>query len=512
MPSFPTGLQHVALYLRKSRADVEAEARGEGETLSKHRKALLKIANTYRYAIDDVYEEIVSGERIIDRPEMQRLLHAVQEYKYTAVLCMDIDRLGRGNMVDQGLIQDAFKTSKTLIITPRKVYDLQDELDEEWSEFEAFMARRELKIITRRMQRGRWQSAAEGRHIGRRPPFGYTRDENLRLQPDPETAPIVRSIFRMAADGVGTINIANYLMEQGVKTPSGNDIWERTSVWAILKNPVYRGHIRWGYERTTKTSTGTKRVKQTEEKWQLRENAHEALVDEETYQRYLDKLGKRPKIPQKKALSNSFAGLIVCAKCGKVMRRQPKHQRPHDMLLCIRPGCDTRGARFDLVEERILQTLHEVASNMVVEAMMQPEHLVQNVDDTVALAERHVHQLQNELSTAETQLGNLHDLLERGAYTVEMFVERSRVLGERIDDLKSKLADAETAYNTAQEQSSRRGDIIPQLMHVLESYDQAETAQERNDLLKMVIDRIEYRREKNWNKLDQFEIDVFLRP
>ena len=54
---------------------------------------------------------------------------------------MDLDRLGRGDMKDQGIILETFKESKTKIITPRKTYDLTDEFDEEYSEFEAFMAR-----------------------------------------------------------------------------------------------------------------------------------------------------------------------------------------------------------------------------------------------------------------------------------------------------------------------------------------------------------------------------------
>lgn len=123
----------------------------------------------------------MSGDRIIDRPEMQLLLHGVEKGQFNAVLCMDLDRLGRGNMLVQGLIQQSFKESKTLIITPRKVYNLQDEQDEELSEFESFMARRELKIITRRMQIGRKQSAQEGRSISKKPPFGYLRDDNNRL-------------------------------------------------------------------------------------------------------------------------------------------------------------------------------------------------------------------------------------------------------------------------------------------------------------------------------------------
>ena len=62
------------IYLRKSRADLEAEARGEGDTLSRHRRALTDLATARSLPVGAIYEEIVSGDTIAARPQMQRLL------------------------------------------------------------------------------------------------------------------------------------------------------------------------------------------------------------------------------------------------------------------------------------------------------------------------------------------------------------------------------------------------------------------------------------------------------
>ncbi|WP_131047438.1 recombinase family protein, partial [Clostridioides difficile] len=117
---------NVAIYLRKSRADEEAEHRGEFETLSRHKTTLLKLAREQNLNVIEIKEELVSGESIEYRPKMLELLGEIKNNNYDAVLVMDIDRLGRGNMQDQGLILDTFKKSKTKIITPRKTYDLND--------------------------------------------------------------------------------------------------------------------------------------------------------------------------------------------------------------------------------------------------------------------------------------------------------------------------------------------------------------------------------------------------
>ena len=102
-----------AMYLRKSRADMEAEARGEGETLAKHEKALTELAKRHSLAVVKQYREIVSGENIAARPQMQALLADVNDGKYDGVLVMEIERLARGDTIDQGVVAQAFKTSGT---------------------------------------------------------------------------------------------------------------------------------------------------------------------------------------------------------------------------------------------------------------------------------------------------------------------------------------------------------------------------------------------------------------
>lgn len=509
MSSYPDNLQRVAVYLRKSRADMEAEARGEGETLSKHRRAIMGLAKKYAYGIQDIYEEVVSGERIIDRPEMQRLLHAVIERQYTAVLCMDVDRLGRGNMVDQGLIQEAFKDSRTLIITPRKVYDLQDEMDEEWSEFEAFMARRELKIITRRMQRGRRQSASEGKHVGKKAPFGYLRDEHLKLHPDPETAPIVRQIFVWAAAGFGASRIQTYLYQLGYKSPRGAESWEQSSVYAILRNPVYRGSIVWGMYRTEKTSgkkSGRTRYRVPAELQTVKEHAHEPLVDEDTYQRFQEALGKKPKVTQTKEIGNALVGLIVCVVCGKTMQRQPRHlPGRRDRLFCRTQSCSNAAGIFDLVLQRVNDTIRQVLEETSVEPTTQKGVTSEQTE----IWDRRIAQLQQELETLQVQRNRLHDLLEQAVYDIDTFLERNRSLGDRIAIAQTELQQAAQQKLTITEATLITRTEASSLWHQLE---RAANPGERNKIYRQLIDRIVYTRDKAGRKTtDSFELDIYLR-
>ena len=118
-----------AIYLRKSRADLEFE--NEIDTLIKHEKTLKEFAEKHNLEIGAIYREVVSGDTIASRPQMQKLLADVEQGMYEGVLVMEVERLARGDTIDQGIVAQAFKFSNTKIITPIKTYDPNNEYDEE---------------------------------------------------------------------------------------------------------------------------------------------------------------------------------------------------------------------------------------------------------------------------------------------------------------------------------------------------------------------------------------------
>ena len=145
-------MDEYCMYLRKSRMDLDAEARGEGETLARHQAMLMELAKRQGLNIVKIYKEIVSGDSISARPQMQMLLSDLAQNKYAGVLVVEVERLARGDTIDQGIVAQAFKQSNTKIITPVKTYDPNNEYDEEYFEFSLFMSRREYKTINRRIE------------------------------------------------------------------------------------------------------------------------------------------------------------------------------------------------------------------------------------------------------------------------------------------------------------------------------------------------------------------------
>ena len=257
------------------------------ETLSRHKTTLIAYAQRYGYLVreEDIYEEVVSGESLFARPQMLRLLEAVSEGRYAAVLCMDMQRLGRGGMYDQGLILDTFKASGTLIVTPDRIYDLTKEMDEEAAEMQTFLSRSEYRMITKRLRRGTMQSVQNGAYMANAP-FGYRKvriNKTPSLEIIPEEAEIVRTIFRMYADGNGCTRIEQAINAMGIHGRRGSR-FNRNTIRLILDNPVYIGKIRWNKTSTVKAGIGEQRKKMVvyndASKWMIIDGKHPPIIDE----------------------------------------------------------------------------------------------------------------------------------------------------------------------------------------------------------------------------------------
>jgi DNA invertase Pin-like site-specific DNA recombinase len=317
------------MYLRKSRLDIENEKKtGVADTLANHRKDLLKYAKSHDLDIVDVYEEVVSGDSIIHRPEMIRLLQDVSDKKMDGVLVMDLDRLGRGDLQDQGLILNTFKRSNTLILTPDKVYDLNNEVDEDYAEFKSLVSRKEYKLITKRLKAGVRHFIEDGNYIPPIPPYGYkiTRTDRTRsLEIIPEQAEVIKLIFDMFMEGTGINQIARDLNALGYKSYYGDAI-ERSWVSRVLRNPVYAGYIIWSRKEIRKSlDPNKKRTTRTREKDKhlITQGKHEAIISEELFYAVQDKLSEGHNAPVKKSqeIANPLAGQIKCKICGSSMVR-----------------------------------------------------------------------------------------------------------------------------------------------------------------------------------------------
>lgn len=499
---------NTCIYLRKSRADIEAEKEGEFETLHRHKTTLLKIAKERNLNIVEIKEELVSGEHIEHRPRMIELLDEVKNKKYDAVLVMDIDRLGRGDMQDQGLILDTFKTSNTKIITPRKTYDLQDEFDEEYSEFEAFMARKELKLINRRLQRGRIKSVEDGNYIGSAPPFGYDilkKGKERTLVPNSD-ADAVKLIFDLYVNNsIGARKIAIRLNYLGYKTNTGKEFYP-SAVLNILKNKVYCGYVQWRKKEEKKSKDPNKKTDvrtRPIEEWIEAKGKHTPIISEELFnQAQLILKGKYHTPYHLDGITNPLAGIIKCGKCGgSMVYRTYTTQSPH--IICYN-ACGNKSSNFKYVEEKLLYSIKNWLFNYKLEFASND---LDNNKSTKDIHLKLIKSLQSELKTLESQRDKLHDLLERDIYDLDTYMKRNSILSKKIEDLNKSLLKANEDLFLDRQREIAKKNIIPSFEEVLELYPYLEDVTLKNQMLKSILKCAVYIKEKNQSK-DNFSLVI----
>lgn len=508
-------LEPACFYLRKSRDDLEAEARGEGETLIKHKKALFRLAKEYGVNITKVFEEVVSGESLIHRPEMLSVLKEVEEGKWRSVWCMDVDRLGRGKMQEQGLIIDTFKNASTLIVTPRKVYDLNDEFDEEYTEFEAFMARKELKIITRRLQGGRIRSVEDGNYIGTRPPYGYLIEKKGRdriLVPHPDQAPVVQLIFDLYTHDdpnirMGSNKIAAELNRMGKPTYTGKP-WEASTVLFIIKNEVYIGRLQWKKKEQKKSKEpGKRRDTKTRprEEWIDVEGKHKPLVAKEVFDKAQAILKGKYHVPYQltNGITNPLAGLIRCDMCGGSMVYRPYSHQQYPHLMCYNPQCPNKSSRFEYIESRVLAGLRAWLNDY--RAQWRKSKPSGEKSNVISIKTKVLQSLKKELKELDQQKERLHDLLERQVYDEATYLERSQNLSERISETEQAITDTEAAIKNETKREKAQKDIIPKVEKVLSVYSRTKDPAVKNRMLKSILECVTYRKEKH-QRDDDFQL------
>lgn len=513
----PGGL--YAAYLRKSRRDVEMEALGQGETLARHERQLRDLAGRLGIAVSRWYREIVSGDTIAERPQVRQLLEDVGAGMWDGVLVVDVDRLGRGDSIDQGVIMQTFMYSGALIVTPDKTYDPADDSDSEFFEIKLFFSRREYAMIKKRMQRGRLAAALDGCYSSPRPVYGYERiklqgRKGWSLKIVPEKADIVRAVFDWYAHGmdgrdVGAAVIADRLNGMGLRTDLGKR-FEPSYIRWMLQNPVYIGKVRWNQRTTQYAIRDGKRVKARPKSADpiLVDGHHEPIIDRALFDHVQQMFATHEKRPKNKMaqISNPLAGLVICSECGRMMQYKGDSHRRNGLLGCVTQHCSTCGTYIDVVEGVVLDGLRAWVNTY--EARSDAPAPSLSADACASAAARA--QLTEQRQTLEGQLSRLYDLLEQGVYSIATYRERRAELDTRLADVQRALAALDTPLRP-----DPIAQILPQVRTVLGTYDLTATPAEKNALLRTVIDHITYTKTqrcyRNSNPTDHLRLTLYPR-
>ena len=349
-------IEAFRIYLRKSRSDEEVERyikmtnpnvtkeELDKEILKRHEDQIQAYAKeVLGFKIPEKYirRELASGGELEERPIMKDIMLEIEDPKILGVFVVDIDRIGRPDALDTGLLIQAFELTDTKIFvaSPPKIWDLTNDFDKEYFEDSLRQARKFLNYTKTKMTNGRRQSVKEGKFVGRNAPYGYNKvklkdQKGYTLEPN-EDAEIVKEMFDMVLNqGMGSSQIARVLNEREIKPPEKN-IWQPGMIRNYLKRKTYAGFVTFSDKTTTKIKKDgvVRKVKRENEDALICKGLHEALISVEDFEKVQELMKKKAfkNVPLTQELQNSLSGLIKC-KCGYTMQRRKntnenKHER-----------------------------------------------------------------------------------------------------------------------------------------------------------------------------------------
>lgn len=493
--------EEVIDYLRKSRSDdplLTVE-----EVLSKHEEMLDEWAEKHLGAVvpeKNKYREVVSGETIAERPEINRVLRLIESPRYKAVAVVEPQRLTRGDLEDIGRIMKLLKHTNTLVITPQRVYDLRDEYD--WDAFERELKRGNdyLEYTKKILNRGRLLSVSQGNYIGNVAPFGYDKtfvSEGKRKCPilvPNKDADVVRMMFDLYVNkDMGCQSICNKFDEMGIKPPKG-EYWSPAAMTKMLENIHYIGKVRWNHRKTlTIVEDGefkkTRPVAKVGE-YLIYDGKHEAIIPEELFNAAQAKKGRNTRQKPNTKIRNPFAGLIWC-KCGRAMslRTYTAHASAPRLLCDGQTRCKTGSCLYSEMEARVCAILTDCIRDFEV-------RLKNNEGDSVKLHANLIKKLeakQKELDEKElAQWEAQADPDPAKRMPQHIFQQLNEKLLKEKEEVRQALC---KAYESMPEPVDYE-EKIKQFTEALNALKNPDIdAAEKNRLLKACIERIEYHRD-----------------
>ena len=510
-PKLPP-FHRIVAYLRKSRADGEESVEA---VLAKHERMIQDYClRTYNAELpaDRIYREVQSGETIASRPVMQYIIRMIQNKEIDAVLCVDLQRLSRGDLSDVGELSKLFRYTGCLIITPVRTYNVTDEYDRKFFEMEIMHGNEYLEYAKKIMGRGRKQSVLEGNYIGSVAPYGYTKvwvDKKPTLAINEEEAKIVRLIYDLyiSEARMGPTRIAEHLNTLGFK-PRKGEKWTAQGVRNIVENTVNIGKVTWDRRKTQKVyENGTiTNSRPWSDDGIIVDGKHPAIISQEIWDKAQEVAETRahPAANSRNTGVNPLAGILYC-RCGygmdyKLFYDRKTKQSTSAYFICTHTttnNCDVRSANVDTV-------LALIRDSMAISLDRYRSQLDDNAAPDTSQTIRE--SLETELAALKKQQTRLFDLLEREIYDENTFRERSAIIKDRTAEITAELAKIQSTQHTADDYAIFCTNLENCINTICDTTIPADT---RNDILKKVVRRITYSRDRSPRRAwDPTPIDI----
>jgi len=457
-------MRMAAIYAR-----VSSEQQREENTIASQTAALIEFAQSHDLEVpaEWVFEDEGFSGATLERPGLERVRDLAAEGHIQVVLAYSPDRLSR-KYAYQILLMEEFARQgvETLFVKAPQGDSAEDQL---LVQFQGMIAEYERAQILERSRRGKRHRAQTGEvSVMCGAPYGYRYMRKTVETPaayivEENEARVVQRVYEMyTAEGLSIAEITRRLNAEGIPTRKSSPRWERSVVWAMLRNPAYCGTACFGKTRVSSrtrvlrpqrrrgvtTPSMTAGHERPREEWI--EIPVPALVSEEAFARTQELLQENRIRSRRRTIEPSVVqGLVGCAKCGYAFSRTSTYTsaRKIHYYKCIGsdswrklggPVCDNRRlVRQDLLDQ--------IVWNEVIRLLEDPTLIQQELDRRLAAArtsdptKRREQSLQRELTHVGKGIERLLNAYQEGLLSIEQLRERMPALRQRERAVRAEL-------------------------------------------------------------------------
>lgn len=503
------------LYERLSRDD---NMDGESYSIGNQKKLLTKVAKEKGYTnLVHFFDDGISGVTM-DRPGFADMIQQLEQGKAAAVFVKDLSRLGR-NYIEVGRLTEEFFPNHDI-----RLVAVSDNIDTDEGENELAPIRNLFnewyaRDISKKRRISNKIKGNAGEPMGQ-PPYGYVKDpENpKRWIVDEEAAQVVRRIYRMTLEGVGTEQIAAKLEEDGILTPRAywhskginrpgkvKDLppthWNSSSVIKMLSVQEYCGDI-LNFKTYSKSYKNKKRLENDRENWAIFKDVHEPIIERAVFEQVQQKRGKMRKRQAKDGERSMFSGLLVCADCGSNLHFHFNQGNPEIKYFNCSNYKGNRGTcgsthyvRVDFLEQVVLGEIRRLTKYA---GLYEDDFLKEVIGHSRQAEETERRLKEKELKSLLARDDELDGLFERiyednvsGKLSDDRFAKMSRRYEEEQKELSEKIKKLRTEI----EKQSSRATSTDMFVSIVRKYTRARKLTPR--MLNELVEKIEvYNAEK----------------
>ena len=319
------------------------------------------------FSLAGIYKDIAKTGTDFERPDFENLMDEVRMGKVNCIVVKDLSRFGRNYTELGNFIEKIFPFLGVRFVAVNDNLDTFH-MDDPNKSLEVILKNIVNETyatdISKKVSSSHQMRIKQGGFICGAAPYGYVarKDEDgiRRLYPDENTAPIVKEIFAAYLKGLSTLGISKLLLEKRVyiatdyrkfgKAISDSEeairIWQPTTILQVLKNRAYTGTLIQGRNQKH-LYEGKSRERLSEEHWTVTENAHEAIISMDTFEKVQEKISEKAAPIKRSRKENAtakddtiFRGMVYCNLCQKRMsvHRQLSGKRTVFYFSCNRFG------------------------------------------------------------------------------------------------------------------------------------------------------------------------------